>query len=540
MGFSMGASMQLSHKVMLKQAIALPYVNWSLVDAYKEESDKTRRFKKKDLEGIDGLPIEERLKKIDEANEIFRFHYVQAEDQHGKKGRYYKVPLMRDFNVDIEGIKVPITKQEYQRATSILEGAGRLQRIVRAVPYAQIRQDVKEHVEEKGYSLDDIVIVGVDRGGRVPTHVMRQALGQSNAYFIKVDQAGGGSSGSVDKERLDQMISQETLKGKYVIFIDSTVDSGRQIEVLEKYFKSPDLKDKIGHKGWTVVGSNENGQTLDNHLNINWGLNPDESFEDNPLLMGVDYAGYSHNQVRAQPSQTSTAIRNALNEVPKGVVLDYENLNDLVQAKDIPAEIRKAESSKRWQNAKTAYQSHRRTPSQINEFPKREPFSDQRRSVAIVGSGSFVDLSDAESEYLALALSPRYVFNFGTPDGNPGRVLRAVNEYCRDSNVTLFQPEYMRGKFYEAGDFPVEYSGQSKDEFRENFVRSSDAVLVLGGEDGTLHETIVALHAGKSVIAVKDYGAVAKYLSSKKFKKFDNLSIVDSLPEAVDKLREIC
>lgn len=67
-----------------------------------------------------------------------------------------------------------------------------------------------------------------------------------------------------------------------------------------------------------------------------------------------------------------------------------------------------------------------------------------------------------------------------------------------------------------------------------NMVLNSDAVLVLPGGKGTLREARLALAAGKQVVIVRDYGAVAVYLQRHPtLKKHPNLHIVDSMPEAV-------
>ena len=221
---SMGLS--LSQHLTQQLVVSMPPTNWSLLDAFRDEGDTPLRFKKSQLD-VSALSLEERLKAVDGANEVFRFAYTRAETEDGeRKGRHYKIPLMRDYNVDIEEIKIPITKEEYEQATTILNGAGRFQRIARAVPYYQLHQDVKGFVGEKGYSLDDVVVVGVDRGGRLPSFIMREALGKDSGYTLKVDQAFG-SSGELDREKLNELIGSGALKDKFILFVDSTVDSGR-------------------------------------------------------------------------------------------------------------------------------------------------------------------------------------------------------------------------------------------------------------------------------------------------------------------------
>src|SRR3989338_6679162 len=247
-GMSMGMSMNLSQILTQQLVVNMPPTNWSLLDAFRDEGDTPLRFKKFQLD-VSAMSLEERLKAVDNANEVFRFAYTRAESEDGeRKGRHYKIPLMRDHNVYIEKIKIPITKEEYEQATTILKGAGRFQRIARAVPYFQLHQDVKQFVESNECILEDVVVVGVDRGGRVPSFVMREVLGKDEGYTLKVDQASG-SNGELDREKLNELIEKRVLKDRFVLFVDSTVDSGRQIEVLRKYFDSDELQSKIGHKG---------------------------------------------------------------------------------------------------------------------------------------------------------------------------------------------------------------------------------------------------------------------------------------------------
>ena len=138
MGMSMGMGMYMSQRIMQTQVqLNLPPTNWSLLKAFNEEGDQPLRFKKKQLD-FSGLELEERLRLADKANEVFRFSYVKAESK-----RHYKIPLFRDTSIEINDIREKISREEYETAKSILNGAGRLQRIVRAVPCHQIYQDIK-------------------------------------------------------------------------------------------------------------------------------------------------------------------------------------------------------------------------------------------------------------------------------------------------------------------------------------------------------------------------------------------------------------
>src|SRR3989344_3730806 len=187
MGMSLSMGMSLRQSLTQQLVVTMPPMNWSLLEAFEEEGDKPLRFKKNQLD-FENMSLEQRLVAVDQANEVFRFAYTQAEgtDEKGRKG-YFKIPFVRDYSVEIDDIKIKISKYEYDRATTILNGSGRFQRIARAVPYSQLHQDVKTFVQSQGFTLDDVVVIGVDRGGRLPSFIMREALGKSEGYTLKVD-----------------------------------------------------------------------------------------------------------------------------------------------------------------------------------------------------------------------------------------------------------------------------------------------------------------------------------------------------------------
>tara|TARA_Y100000310_G_C20633980_1_gene790187 strand:- start:47 stop:1738 length:1692 start_codon:yes stop_codon:yes gene_type:complete len=548
MSMGMGMSMGLSLRQSLTQrlVVSMPPMNWSLVKAFEEEGDQPLRFKKDQFD-TSGMGLEERLQAVDDANEVFRFAYTKAEgsDRNGKKlTGHYKIPLMRDYNVEIDDIKIKISRGEYDKATTILNGAGRFQRIARAVPYSQLHQDVKGFVGEQGYSLEDVVVVGVDRGGRLPSFIMREALGKDESYTLKVDQAGG-SSGELDREKLNELMESGVLKDKFVLFVDSTVDSGRQIEVLKRYFDSGEWKERIGHREWGVVGSNENGHDHYKHRNLNWGLNPDESFEDNPLLMGVDYAGqHDLTKVVDCPSRTSERIKSALLEVPSGVILDTSDLSGLVEIKKAYSQFDKAIESQGWRKAQDRYWSQQRKDlgvSGVEAVALGYEGSSPRKRLLVVGNGSEVDLSEEEARFVADSLAQGYDIIAGTPSGNPGSVLDLFSQ-SREGSAQLYQPRYRSDEGAKTEQFgnKVIFHGETKPEFRENLVQSADAILVLGGNEGTLRETILSAHAGKPTYLVSGFGAVGHYAGkARSLKKFDNVHVVKTLPDAVEGLRQL-
>ena len=493
------------------------------------------------------------MARIDEFNEIFRFAYTRGRDeQTGKERYFYKIPLVRDYNIEIDDIKVRISRAEYERATAILESVGLMERIARAVPYRTLFVTVRENLaKEFNVSLDDAVIVGVDRGGRLPAIILSRVLNHSAIYFLKVDQG----SEQLDIERLEQFASEGTFRDKHVLFVDSTVDSGRQIRVLRRYFDDEVWQERLGHQSWSTVGSNEHGQCLYKHLNINWGVNPDETFEDNPLLMGVDYAPHSLTKIIEVPSETSKKIRKALLDVPDGYVFDFSNIEEQIAVQrrklreaeaeqklyeEVEREWNRIVGTKAWQNA------IKQMPTvSFDALPKSVPNGKQYglHNILVVGSGRAVDVPQDAAELIANTLGPHHSFFAGTPNGNPGEILRTVLECIDKPEVRLYQPGYQRGNVDDSyGGAPVTFVGPEKNDMRRQMVKDSHITLALGGAEGTLREVLLALKFGKPVILVRGWGAVPTYLLTSKSKKFSQSQCIkacDGVAEAMQTILDM-
>ncbi|MBD3319330.1 hypothetical protein GF342_05470 [Candidatus Woesearchaeota archaeon] len=362
---------------------------------------------------------------------------------------------------------------------------------------------------------------------------MKEALGKKEGHTIKVDQAGG-SNGDLDRQRLQEFISRETLKDSFVLFVDSTVDSGRQIQVLRRYFDDNEWRKRIGHKDWGIVGSNENGFDHYKHRNINWGLNPDESFEDNPRLMGVDYLPGSRTTTIECPCHLSKRIKKALLEVPRGTILDTSDLSELVKIKKAYAHYDRIVRSKTWTRAIEG-----RDERKIVLPPKNTPeMGGAHATLLVIGDGRQASITGEEIIYLVNSLGATYNAIAGTAEGNPGALLDQWGQ-VHEGNAQLYQPRYKveQGVGKECFGNQISFHGETKPEFRENLVQSADAVLALGGRQGTLRETVLAAHAGKPVYVVKGFGAVGRYLSKHHgLQKMENVHVVSTLPEAVREL----
>ena len=587
----MGMSMGLSLKQALTQKIlvSMPSIQWSLVNAYnngqtgpptfEEEVFEPRlKLEQRTIDFQDSDHIK-RMKMVDEANEIFRFAYTRGSDERtGDEKGYYKIPLMRNHNVEINDIKVRISKADYVLATSILQAVGEMERIARAIPYHGLYKTVAKHLKQFGLGADKTVLISVDRGGRIPCIVLMHALGHPTMETLKVDQGGG----RLDEDRLLEFVRQHTLVDKHVLFVDSTVDSGRQIRVLEHYFESSEWKAKLQYRSWSIVGSNEYGENLSHHCNINWGVDPDTTFEDDPNLMGVDYASGTQTKVVECPGEASEAIRKCLLSVPAGIIYDADDIVEqingqyrewnkhqagrrktheasVVTAKaDHDQEVEtyrkeKAEqkfrdgverewshitATKRWKDAVT------QTPTiSFEHLPTSIPngTTHNLHNILVIGNGRQVDLPSHASDLIADTLGPYHSFFAGTPDGNPGTILKNVLKRVTQPEVRLYQPGYREGKMDDSfGGVPVVFRGPEKEEMRQQMVQDSHIALVLGGAEGTLREVLIALKLGKPAVVIKGWGAIPTYLlGSRKYNKLPQLKVCNDVADAVQTIMEM-
>lgn len=590
---SFGMGMSLRYTITHQLIVSMPPIQWSLLQAYQngivgpppyveptfEEEEFTPRLKleQRQIEGFESLSHVERMRLVDEANEVFRFAYTRGVDEEdGKKKGYFKIPLLRDRNITeahdgIDKIKKRISRAEYERAIALLESVGEMERIARAIPYFGLCQTVTKHLRrDHKVGLEQTVLVSIDRGGRLPCLILMRALGLTEMYSLKVDQGGS----QLDEDKLEEFAMKGTLQGKHVLFVDSTVDSGRQIRVLKRYFETGAWLGRLEHKSWSIVGSNEDNESLEHHHNVNWGVDPDNTFEDNPDLMGVDYAPDNYAKVVERPTRASETIRKVLLSVPDGYIYVTADIDTQIEQqrkkwterqkgrrtehdKDVTkgraehalevaedAERRKREkierrlekitSSKRWKSFVANYTALPEEP-----LPMALPNGDSRahRNVLVIGSGKQVDLPQSATQFVADSLGPDCSLFAGTPDGNPGAVLRATftNSKVPRPEVRLYQPGYMQGRVSDFfGGLPVMFVGKEKDDMRRQMIADTEVVLTLGGAEGTLREVLLALEAGKPTILIEGYGPVPAYvLSIKSLREKPNLKSCKNLVEAV-------
>lgn len=604
MGMSMGMGFSMSQRQTqsMRMQVSMPSIQWSLLQAYKkygaapppyveptfeEEEFKPRlKLERQRLADFESLEHVERMKRVDEANAVFRFAYTRGWDTHEERDKfYYKIPLLRNRSImdDPEGIdkiKVKVSRAEYDRACAILESVGELERIARATPYHELYQSVVDHLQKSHKTtLDQTVLVSVDRGGRLPCIILQRALNFESMYSLKVDQSGRG----LDMDRLKEFAAKGTLAGKHVLFVDSTVDSGRQIRELESYFDVAEWKQRLAYQSWSVIGSNEDGRNLNHHQNVNWGVDPDRTFEDDPSLMGIDYAPGSHTKVVECPSDTSHAIRKCLLSVPDGYVYLAADIDVQLQsqrkkwlecqkrrqaehrqqikeekaahhqevaqyqqkkaaideAEKLERQLERITSSKRWKQLKAAHQS---LPIETLPAAIQNGQVHDLHNVLIVGSGR-QDVPEATARFVAENLGAHCSLFAGTPDGNPGAVLKAAmnSEKVPRPEIRLYQPEYVRQQVGETfGNVPVVFVGPEKTDMRRQMISDSHAVLALGGAEGTLREVLLSLHLGKPTVLIEGYGPVAAFvLSSKRLRKQANLKACYGIAQAVQTILDL-
>jgi hypoxanthine phosphoribosyltransferase len=502
--------------------------SWSFVKAYDEDTHappekRKPKFPKERIPGFKGMPLVERLKAVDSANEVFRYSYEEV------NGEYFRIPLLRDRNVNVRDIRQKISGAAYKRAQRILEGVPKLDRISRAVPYSELHFAVREFVEENNASIDDVVVVGIDRGGRIPAMIMKEALGKSRAYFLKVDQGGG----RLDMGRLMAMAQAGDFENKYVLFVDSTVDSGRQIKVLERILAAQDTN----WKGWGIAGSNDDGIDMGTrHRNINWGIDPDDSFEDDPRLLGIDYADSAHIKVKAVPSMSSTQIRKAILEVPSGVVYNFS-----AKQKSHPDAVSRAgriAGTRKWRSITGSHVPVEEPALGSHDAPQR------KLRLAVSGSSNGANrFSQAYLEQFGKALQPYVeILYAGTEKGAPGHIMRGIAAGIDE--VVVVRPDSEKGRVQairgNAGipNLGISFFGNDKAEHRYALSKKGNAHLVLDGGEGTLAEALASVYAGNPVIVLASSN-VGRYLSSTpSLGKRNNVQMVDNLDAALQRVAE--
>ncbi|MBU2099804.1 phosphoribosyltransferase domain-containing protein [Candidatus Micrarchaeota archaeon] len=150
------------------------------------------------------------------------------------------------------------------------------------VKYTKIRTQILAFLEKENLSLNNVVFVGNDIGGRIPALVVRKALNLPFMQFVRV------SFEKPDYNYIANAARNGKWKGKTVIFVDSTINSGHQVRSLKDFFDSRTVE-SLGIKGWKLMA---HGELAD--LNIDYGFDKAKGreewyfFEDRPNVIGVN------------------------------------------------------------------------------------------------------------------------------------------------------------------------------------------------------------------------------------------------------------
>ena len=402
---------------------------------------------------------------------------------------------------------------------------------------------------------------------------MARALGVRKFYSVKIDQGGG----ELDQERLDEFIAGKTFFGKHVLFVDSTVDSGRQIKVLERYFETETFKVSLGHKSWSIIGSNENGVDLPHHKNFDWGVDPDSTFEDKPDFMGIDYDHGSRTKIVECPTKISETIRRCIVAVPNGWIYSQRNIYRQIETQrkqwaekqrqnraEYEASARKAkeqykkevreyrEGAKKQRivekvedrHARIVASRHWRNLVAAHSAPLEEMLPNKIKNgsangfhnILIIGH-SRPDLPESSVRFVAENLGQHCSLFSGTGQGNPGRILHRLmeSETVKTPEARLYQPNYRKGGQQTFNGIPIRFVGDRKNEMRIQMILDADKVLALCGESGTLREILLALALKKPTVVIEKYGPVSEYVAGNKLlRRNKHLTVCKTLVEAVE------
>lgn len=172
-------------------------------------------------------------------------------------------------------------------------------------------------------------------------------------------------------------------------------------------------------------------------------------------------------------------------------------------------------------------------------IPNGEPHA--FRNILVIGSGGKADIPQEVSDLIADSLGQHNSFFAGTPDGNPGVVLKTIIDRVAKPEVRLYQPGRRKGKADETfGGVPVVFAGQAKEDMRRRMVKDSHIGFVLGGAEGTLREILLLLKFGKPVVVIRGWGAIPAYLAeSKKFSKSPHIKMCEGVAEAIQTILDL-
>jgi len=166
---------------------------------------------------------------------------------------------------------------------------------------ARINKRMAALLKKENINPKDVIFVGVDRGGRIPTLLLRKALGIKDVQFLRL----GRGEVSPFFHYILNMAKKGKWKGKVVLFVDSTAKTGHQRQQIKDFFNSRAGK-SIGVKGWRLVAE---GPKAD--WKIKWGFGGKKDtgwhfFEDLDTVLGTTPAMLAESKLKVVKTKGKT------------------------------------------------------------------------------------------------------------------------------------------------------------------------------------------------------------------------------------------
>jgi hypoxanthine phosphoribosyltransferase len=158
----------------------------------------------------------------------------------------------------------------------------KIERAILKARFAKIHEQIVNFLKKNNLSLDNVVFVGVDRGGRIPALAVKKALNLKSIQFIRFS----SRKETAEESYILRAAKKGKWKGKTILLIDSTANVGYQKETMKKFFN--EYGEKIGIKGWKLIA---NGVHAD--WKIEWGFEREKYrswryfFEDAENIIGL-------------------------------------------------------------------------------------------------------------------------------------------------------------------------------------------------------------------------------------------------------------
>lgn len=281
--------------------ISLPPLEFCDLSAALQEDRKSKPvIKHRQISGFDHLDHLTKIQMIDAHNQPFRFYYVPA-SRDGKE-LYFRVPIIGNPKVNPVLSAQRISREVYDRNAILVDNVGRLDRIIRAIPFQQLTVSLRRFLiatfiaeEEAKLSglktrqrseaiasmpkipfYEKTVVIGLDRGNRLPPIILSHLLNpETKPLFVS-------ANGCVDERILETMAKKGAFAGKHLLLVDAETIGEEKLESLSGILgpnSDPQWLRTLGHTGWSIASPSDNGHKIaSNHLAIDWGINSQIAF----------------------------------------------------------------------------------------------------------------------------------------------------------------------------------------------------------------------------------------------------------------------